>query len=76
MEKQYIWRGHKVRIIDTWVDGDFKKYAIDYCKKRKITDEESDWKKPLFLEKTNSESLSNIFRFNELDLANDILNDE
>ena len=44
--------------------------------KRGITDEESDWKKPLFLEKTNSDSLSKIFQFNELDLANDILNDE
>ena len=63
-------------LIFNGLDDDFKKYAIDYCKKRKITDEESDWKKPLFLEKANSESLSNIFRFNELDLANDILNDE
>lgn len=25
MEKQYIWRGHKVRIIDTWVDDNNKK---------------------------------------------------
>lgn len=63
-------------LIFNGLDDNFKKYAIDYCKKRKITDEESDWKKPLFLEKTNSESLSNIFQFNELDLANDILNDE
>ena len=63
-------------LIFNGLDDDFKKYAINYCKKRKITDEESDWKKPLFLEKTSSESLSNIFRFNELDLANDILNDE
>ena len=53
-----------------------KNMQLTTAKKRKITDEESDWKKPLFLEKTNSESLSNIFRFNELDLANDILNDE
>ena len=53
-----------------------EEYAIEYCEKRGITDEESDWKKPLFLEKTNSDSLSKIFQFNELDLANDILNDE
>ena len=63
-------------LIFNGLDDEFKNYAIDYCKKRKITDEECDWKKPLFLEKTNSESLSNIFQFNELDLANDILNDE
>ena len=63
-------------LIFNGLDDEFKNYAIDYCKKRKITDEECDWKKPLLLEKTNSESLSNIFQFNELDLANDILNDE
>ena len=62
-------------LIFNGLDDEFKIYAIDYCKKRKITDEECDWKKPLFLEKTHSESLSNIFQFNELDLANDILND-
>lgn len=28
MEKQYIWRGHKVRIIDTWVDVDNNKKGV------------------------------------------------
>lgn len=28
MEKQYIWRGHKVRIIDTWVDVDNNKQGV------------------------------------------------
>lgn len=28
MEEQYIWRGHKVRIIDTWVDVDNNKKGV------------------------------------------------
>lgn len=28
MEIQYIWRGHKVRIIDTWVDVDNNKPGV------------------------------------------------
>lgn len=28
MEEQYIWRGHKVRIIDTWMDVDNDKKGV------------------------------------------------
>lgn len=28
MKKQFIWKGHKVRIIDTWVDGDNNKKGV------------------------------------------------
>lgn len=28
MKKQFIWKGHKVRIIDTWVDVDNNKKGV------------------------------------------------
>lgn len=28
MEKQYIWKGHKVKIVNTWVDDDNRKKVL------------------------------------------------
>lgn len=35
MEKQYIWKGHKVKIVNTWVDDDNRKKGVMKSEQKK-----------------------------------------